>query len=449
MVEEQVPTPRVHYLEFYSLQRRVSTLDVTINNLSAVQCEAEFVLTDAELQPHFEQAYKKFAPKVEIKGFRKGKVPLPMIKKMYGEAIENDALDDIANVSFRSTMMDRKIEPIGRPTMTDMDFKRGEQFKFKVKYEVRPEITLKKYKGITVEKPIHHVTEKEIESEIDRLRRVNSTMLPVTLVRDEGDHVITADVQELDDTGTPLIGKKTRDARFYLSDETLAPEIRDALKKAEVGQEYKVRFESQHGDHSHKHHIALATKKIEKVELPDVDDAFVKKITKDKVSTKEEFLQNLRKDLEAYWVDQSERSLTDGIVDQIVRAHEVPVPESLVNAYLDTFVEDVKNRSRDKSLPKGFDEKKFRDENREYAAYQAKWGLVREQIIEEENLTVTDEELDKLAESEGAMIGLPKEQLLQYYKNSGSAAERLLTTKLMTLLKENATITKKIIDETA
>ncbi|MBI5471935.1 MAG: trigger factor [Ignavibacteriae bacterium] len=424
-------------------------MDVTINNLSDVQCEAEFVLTDAELQPHFEQAYKKFAPKVEIKGFRKGKVPLPMIKKIYGEAIEHDALDDIANESFRSTMTERNIEPIGRPTMTDIDFKRGEQFRFKVTYEIKPSVVLTKYKGITVEKPIHHVTEVEVNAEIERLQRANSTMLPVTLVRDEGDHQITADVQELDETGTPLIGKKTKDARFYLADETLAPEIRDALKKAEVGAEYKVRFESQHGDHSHKHHVALAVKKIEKVELPDFDDAFVKKVTDEKVTTKEEFLQNMRKDLEAYWADQSERGVTDGLIREIVQAHDVTVPESLVNAYLDTYVEDVKGRSRDKSLPKGFDEKKFRDENRGYAAYQAKWGLIRERIIAEEHLSVADEELEKLADSEAPLIGVSKEQLLQYYKGSGSTTERLLTTKLMTLLKTNAHITEKVIDEPA
>ncbi len=420
-------------------------MEVTINTVSDVKREAEFSLTSTELQPHFERAYKKFAPKVQIKGFRKGKVPMVMIKKIYGNAIEQDALDDVATETFRSTMIERKIQPLGQPTMIDMDFKRGEHFRFKIKYEVKPTIELKQYKGLSVEKPMHNVTDEEVNGEIDRLRRTNATMLGVTLVRDDGDHIITADVQELADDGMPLVGKKTKDARFYLSDETLAKEIKDTLGKAEVGGEYKVRFGQQHGDHGHKHFATLSVKKIEKVELPDCDDAFVKKITQDKVSSKEEFLANLRKDIDAYWVEQSDRRVQDAIVDEIVKAHDIAVPESLVNLYLDSFVEDVKKRSRDRQLPRGFDEAKFRGENKAYATYQAKWGLLRDQIIEKEHLTVTDEEIEQLAAAEAVSTGIAKEQLLEYYKNSDAVAGRLLSTKLMSVLKDNAIITEKVV----
>ncbi len=424
-------------------------MEVTINTLSDVQHEAEFMLTNTDLQPHFEQAYKKYAPKVEIKGFRKGKVPMPMIKKMYGEAIEQDALDDIANESFRSIIQERNIEPIGKPSMVEMDFKRGDHFKFKIHYEVKPTIELKKYKGLNIEKPLHTVNEKEVTGEIDRLRHANANLLGVTLVSGTDDHVITADIQELAEDGMPLVGKKTKDAHFYLSDETLAKEIKEVLSKAEVGGEYKVRFEEQHGEHSHPHHIAISVKKIERVELPEFDDEFVKKITKEKVASKDEFLVNLRKDLAGYWTQQSERHLQDKIVDEIVKAHDISVPDSLTNLYLDSFVEDVKNRSRDKALPKGFDETKFRSENKEYATYQAKWALLRERIVEAENLTVSDEEIDELATAEAASIGIPKEELLRYYKSSNAATERLLSKKLMKFLLDNATITEKNVDEAA
>ncbi len=424
-------------------------MEVTINTISDVQREAEFMLTDAELQPHFEKAYKKFAPKIEVKGFRKGKVPMGMIKKMYGEAVEHDALDDVANETFRTTVTERNIEPIGPPKMTSMDFKRGEHFKFKIEYEVKPTIELKRYKGLTIEKPVHTPTDKEVDAEVQRIRQSNASMLGVTLVRDAEDHLITADVQELADDGMPLVGKKTKDARFSLSDTTLAQEIKDVLKSAQVGNEYRVRFEQQHGDHAHTHHIALAVKKIEKVELPEFDDVFVQKLTKEKVQSKDEFLTNLRKELGAYWEQTSDRKVQDNLVDAIVKSHEFVVPEALVTLYLDSFVEDVKNRSRDKKLPPGFDEVKFRDENKEFATYQAKWGLIRERIIEQEHLTVTDEEIDALAETEAPTIGIEKEMLLKYYKAGGGVTERLLSNKLMKLLKDNAVITETIVGDVA
>ncbi|MBX2990974.1 MAG: trigger factor [Bacteroidetes bacterium] len=423
-------------------------MEVTINSVSDVQREAEFLMTHEELQPHFERAYKKYAPKVELKGFRKGKVPMEMIKKLYGEAIEQDALDDIANESFRSAMIERNVEPLGRPSLTDMDFKRGGHFKFTIKYEVKPTIELKKYKGIAVEKPVHHVTDEEVESEIERLRRINASMLGVTIVRDEGDHVITADVQELAEDGMPLVGKKTKDARFSLSDETLVKEIKEVLAKAEVGGEYRVRFEQQHGDHAHSHFIAISVKKIEKVELPDFDDAFVQKVTQENIATKEEFLANVRTDIQSYWAEQSERRVADTIIDEIVKAHEVVVPGSLIELYLDSFIEDMKGRSRDSKLPAGFDEAKFRNENRQYATYQAKWGLLREAIIEQEKIAATDDEIEQYAADEAVRLGIKKEQVVNYFKSSNVGAERVIGQKLMKLLRDNAKITEQVIEET-
>ncbi len=422
-------------------------MEVTINTISDVQREAEIVLTAEELQPHFERAYKKVAPQIEVRGFRKGKVPLEMIKKLYGEAIENDALDDIANDSFRSAMEEQHIEPLGQPAMVNMDFQRGQHFRFTIQYEVKPTFELKPYKGLSVEKPVHHVTDEEVQGEIKRLRRVNATLLGVTLVRDNDNHIITADVQELADDGMPLIGKKTHDARFELADETLVQEIRDVLAQAEVGGQYRVRFSSQHGEHTHQHHIQLKVKRIEKVELPEFNDEFVKKITGESTATTATFLENLRKDLEAYWARQSERMVEQGIINELVRMHEFTVPESLVNFYLDSFVEDIKSRSRDGRLPRGFDGERFRAENRTNAVFQAKWALIRERLIEAEGVTATEEDVERVATSEAALLGIDKERLLRYYRTSSAATERVLSAKLMALLKSHARVTEKVVDE--
>jgi len=422
-------------------------LEVTINTISDVQREAEIFLTAEELQPHFERAYKKVAPQIEVRGFRKGKVPLEMIKKLYGEAIEQDALDDIANDSFRSAMEEKHIEPLGQPAMVNMDFQRGQHFRFTIQYEVKPTFELKPYKGLAVEKPVHHVTDEEVQSEIERLRRAHATLLGVTLVRDNDNHIITADVQELADDGMPLIGKKTPDARFEMADEALVQEIRDVLAQAEVGGQYRVRFSAQHGDHTHQHQIELKVKRIEKVELPEFNDEFVRNITGDSTATTATFLETLRKDLETYWARQSERMLEQAIINELVRMHEFTVPESLVNFYLDSFVEDIKSRSRDGRLPSGFDEKRFREENRPYAVFQAKWALIRERLIEAEGITATEEDVERLAASEAASLGLDKERLLRYYRTSNAATERVLSAKLMAFLKDHARVTEKVVDE--
>ena len=421
-------------------------MQVTINTLSPTEREAAFEVPGEELEPHFDLAYEKFRPKAELKGFRKGKVPLPMIKQLYGEAIEHDALDEIANSLYRKAMEERNIRPIGSPSMVDLDFKRKQHLRFTVKYEVKPEIVLGNFKGLAVDKPIHTVTDAEVDEELHHLRKVNSTNTDTDVVTD-AEHVVMANVQELDDSGTPLIGKKTSDARFYLADPALAPEIRETLKAAKVGDTCRVRYESKHENHTHHHHFDIAVTKVQKVDLPPFDETLVRKLTGEKITSPEEFRKNIRADLEKYWEEQANARVNDAIANDLVRRHDFPVPESIVEAFLRSFVEDIKSRSRDRRLPAEFDEQKFRNENREYATWQAKWMLLKEAIAEKENLTVTDDDLAGLAEQEASRIGIEKTRLLDYYKRSNTASERLLSDKVMALLRSHAKVQEKAIEE--
>lgn len=421
-------------------------MQVTINTLSDVKQEATIELVHDELQPHFDQAYAKYRAKVELKGFRKGKAPLAMVKKLYGEAIEHEALDDIANTFYHQAMQERNIQPLGRPSMVDMDFKRGERFQFRIEYEVKPPVELKTYKGIAVERLAHTVSDQEVDEEIQQLRKANSTTSPATTVTDD-EHIVTADVQELDEAGTPLIGRKSNGVRFYLSDPSLATEIRDALRSAAVGQPVQVTYESTHGDHSHTVRLAVTPKAIERVHLPEFDETLVKKVTRDAVTSPDAFKISLRDDLQRYWSERAEAKVADDIASEIVRQHEITVPEAFVEALLDSYIEELRGRSRDRSLPAGFDEKKYREERRTQAVWQAKWMMIKERIAEVESLTVTDEDIDVLATEEAARAGLDKEKLLPHYKKSEAVRDRVLSGKIMGFLKQHARIAEKELKE--
>ncbi len=417
-------------------------MQVTINSLSDVEQEADIVVTHEELVPHFDHAYEEFRPKVELKGFRKGRVPMPMIKQLYGEAIEQDALDDIAGFFFRMAMKDHNVEPMGRPTLAEKSYSHGKDFTFKIKYEVRPHIDLRGYKGVDVTKYVHPVDEKEVLDEIERLRRVNSTSEPATIVTDEN-YAVTADVQELDETGTPLVGRKTENVRFHLIDPDVAPEVKEALKNAEQAGKYQATIVSQHEDHSHSTHLSLTVKKVERVTLPPFDDELAKKATRGSVETAEQLRTNIAHDLKTYWDDLSTRRLNDDIVSEIMKLHEFTVPASLTEAYLDAMIEDIKDRSRDKQLPRGFDEKKFRESNRADAIWQAKWMLIKERIVEAEAIELTDEDIEKAAERDSQSLRISKDRLLTHYKTSESSRDRLRGEKVMQFLKEHAKVTEK------
>ncbi len=417
-------------------------MEVTITPLSEVEQQASIALTNDELLPHFAVAYEKFRPKAEVRGFRKGRVPLDLIRKMYGEAIEHDALDAIADDAYRRAMEEHKVRPLGQPAMVDMDFKRGSHFKFTIKYEIRPTISLKSTAGITIERPVHAITNDELDTELLQIRRSNADKRAADRVTGT-EAVVTADVQEVDETGTPLIGKKSSNMTFQLYDESLATEIRQALASAERGGTYRATLERKDGEQARAMHIAMTVTDIQQLDLPAIDEALVTKLTGGRVTNPDEFTDSVRKDIVRFWTEQSETHVRNALADEVVRLHEFTVPESLVEKFLDSFVEDIKSRSRGKSLPPGFDEKAFRQEQRANAIWQARWMLIKEQIAESEGMDVSDSEIEQAAEADAGRIGLAKEKLLSYYKTSGSVRDRILSDKIMALLRERATITDR------
>jgi len=396
-----------------------------------------------ELQPHFDRAYLKYRPSIEIKGFRKGKAPIAMIKRLYGELIERESLGDITNELLKQIFEEKNIHTIGEQVLTDIKYERGQHLKFKIKYEIKPEIELREYKGIHVEKPIHIVTDEEIEDELERLRRANHTTKPVDRAMDD-EHIVTVDMQMLDNTGFPIIGEKGENLRLYLGSVELPSELRVYLLNATVGDERRIELTSY--DKQGKEVIVrylVKVKKIEQIEYPELNDAFVKKITKDQVQSLDEFRKNMRADMEHFWAEEGEKRVLDGIVDELVKQNDFAVPETLVKGFLDAFVEDYKNRQPNKKLPSGFNEDEFRQQNRAYAVWQAKWLLIREKIIELEHIVVTDQDLEAMAEAESQRLHINKGRLINYYKTSENIREKILSEKVLQFLKDNAVITEK------
>jgi trigger factor len=414
-------------------------VEVKVKELTEVSREVEIVAEANELTPHFEKAYKEYRPKIEIRGYRKGKAPMDLVKKLYGEVIENDSLETVAGELYRQAVKEKELKPIGEPRLVDVNFKRGESFQCRIQYDVRPKIDLGQYKDIGIDKIVHTVTEKEVEEEILRLQRVNSTMEDVNVVTD-AEHVVTVTMQELDESGAPLIGKKSENVRFYLADEQLEPPFKDALKAAELNGTYRVDFEHQHGDHTHKVNARMNVTKIEKVVLPALDDAFVARITKDKVKTVAEFRRGIEVDLVTYWKERERRQVLNGVTEIILKNHEFQVPESLVNSVLEGLLEEMKNDYPNKQLPANFDMKKFYEQNRSYAEAQSKWALLREEIIKKENLVAEENDLVALAEQEAGKIGIDKERLVAYYKTSDQVRDRIVGTKLLDFLLQSARV---------
>lgn len=416
-------------------------MEVSINNVNDCVREMTVTMSQEELAPHFEKAYKEAAPALEIKGFRKGKVPMHMIKKMFGAGIEYQAVEEITNDVFRKEIETRNLNPLGTPSINKIDFKPGTPLTFMITFEVRPEFELKDYSSIAIEKYTHKATDAELQSEIERLQQINSTMQEAQKAEDDY-HVVTVDMTDMDQNGHSQEGMK-----IYLREKSTEKEIKEALLGVSVGEEKEVKFSHQHGDHAHDVHLKLTVKKIEKVVLPPMDDALAQKVSNGKFQTAEELKQNVKKDLEEFWKERSERRFENDLLSEIVKLYDFTVPDALIQNVTDTFIEDAKNQQPNKQLPKNFNEKAYREQARETAIWQSKWLLIKEQFITKEKIEISDTEIEKVAAEEAAKLNIDKERLVNFYKSSDNALERLKYNRLLEILKQNVKITEVETDD--
>lgn len=416
-------------------------MEVSVNNVNDCVREMTVTMTQEELAPHFEKAYKEAAPALEIKGFRKGKVPMHMIKKMFGPSIEYQAVEEITNDVFRTEIEARKINPLGTPSINKIDFKPGTPLTFMITFEVRPEFELKDYKNIAIERYTHTATDAELESEVERLQQINSSLEEAQKVDSEF-YVVTVDMKDLDENGHSREGMK-----IYLREKSTEKEIKEALMGVSAGDEKEVKFSHQHGDHAHDVHLKLTVKKVEKVLLPPMDDALAQKVSNGKFQTAEELKKNIKKDLEEFWKERSERRFENDLLSAIVKQYDFTVPEALIQNVTDTFIEDAKNQQPNKQLPKNFNEKAYREQARETAVWQSKWLLIKEHFIAQEKIEISDSEIEKIAEEESAKLNIDKARLVNFYKSSDNALERLKYNRLIDILKQNVKITDVETDD--
>lgn len=413
-------------------------MEFKVNKIDDVKQEVEFEVTYADMAPYFEKAYQKYQKKAEIAGFRKGKAPISMLKRMYGDLIEQGSLEDVSNEIYRKYLDDNHIHPLGEAALVDMDYEQKSLFKFKVKYEVKPEITLADYKGIEVTKTVYKIDEKMIDEEIKYIqsKHVKYEEAPKA---DGDEYTLTIDVQKLDETGVDIIGERDKSIRVYLNDPQINKEFKEQLSEISAGEERVMILPAQEEGKTEKYRVNCL--KVEKVIFPELNEEFFNHIYSDgSVKTVEEFREKVRTDLDGIYRNIEDQEVRNNIVSELIKLNEVTAPDALITNILDSYVEDVKNQNQKRKLPPDFDEEEFRKTKRVDAILQVKWYLIRDEIIKAEKIEVTDKDIEPIIEADAKKYNLPVDKLKTIYENNPDLKYRVLDDKLMKFLIENAKI---------
>ncbi len=393
-----------------------------------------------DLESAFEDHIRRFTKKVRLPGFRKGKVPKKVVIQNFGPELEAEFAQNSIELHYAEALQEHKLVPVNRATIEDLSFSEGSSLNFTATLEVEPEVKLPKYqRKMKVKKNVYTPDETDVDGYIEEVRRQFAELKTVESGSQKG-HLLLVDMQELDSSGIPIIGKKVEDRYLLIGDGVFGGNNLARLTGLKVDDTAVI--EAAAGSEGGTAKYQVTVKNVQEEIFPELDEEFIKKV--DGEATDEaSFRQNVQKRIEERLDRESEGQLNEAIVDYFIQSAKLEPPPSMVDNMIDNAIEQAKSNNG-----KTFDEEKYRTDARPSVTRSVKWYLLRKALVEAEELSVQDEELDSHIEEILESSKDEKGQVRRYYKKSSNRErlrDDLLDGKLFEKLKEYAKVSEVAI----
>ncbi|MBR6574656.1 MAG: trigger factor [Clostridia bacterium] len=370
-----------------------------------------------------EKAYRKNVRNINIQGFRQGKAPRKIIEKLYGpEIFYDDAMNECIPDAYEAAVAEAGLKVVSQPSITEVDVKDGE-FLFTAVVFVKPEVSVKDYKGIEAEKDEVSVSAEEVEAELTRMQNRNARQVSVEREAKKGD-VVNLDFEGFVD-GVAFEGGKGEKFDLELGSGMFIPGFEEQLEGKNVGEEcdVNVTFPEEYAEKSLAGKPAVFKCKINEIkenQKPELDDEFAKDVS--------EFdtIAELKADIEKKQLEtktaSADSAFQERVMDKVIENLEADIPEAMVETQLDHIADDFSYRLAMQGMEfesylkmTGMDMNQFRSVFTPQALRQVKIRLALEKIAELEGMDITEEDLnaefDKLAENNKMDIEKVKELL--------------------------------------
>ena len=420
------------------------------NKPTGNQVELEFTIEKEAFDKAVDAAYRKNVGKMNVPGFRKGKAPKAIIEKMYGKGVfYDDALNALIPDAFEAALDEAGEKPVGQPEF-DIVSLEGDVV-IKAAFPVKPEVTVKNYKGYAVERTVASTTDEEVDAEIAQVRSRNSRTVDITDRPAADGDIAVIDYEGFVD-GKPFEGGKGEKHNLTLGSGQFIPGFEAQIVGHNPGDEFDVVVTFPEDYHAKELAGKEATFKtvlheIKFNELPALDDDFAKDVSE--FDTFDEYKADVKAKITDRHVKAADAEVEEKLIDELIDNLEADIPEAMFVNETENQLRDYDNRLRMQGLDlgtylkyTGLDLDKMREQFRPRAERQVKTRLALEKIAELENLTVTDEdteaEIKKIADMYGLETDKVKEQV-----SPDMLAEDIRVGKAVDIVKANAVITDK------
>ncbi|SKA80902.1 trigger factor [Clostridium sp. USBA 49] len=426
-------------------------MNVKVEKIEKNTVKLEVSVEAEKFKEALQKSYVKNAKKFNIPGFRKGKAPINIIKRYYGEGVFfEDAINICCDETYPLAIKENDIKPVDYPKIDLVQIEEGKDFIYTAEVTVYPEVELGEYKGLEVKKVEYPVTDEEVDAQLKSMAEKNARIETKAEGTVEKGNIVVIDFKGFID-GVPFEGGEAKDYSLEIGSGSFIDNFEDQLVGMAIGEtkNVNVTFPEQYGREELNGKPAVfevTVKEIKTKEVPELDDEFAKEVSE--FDTLEELKADIRKKLQETNDLRATREYEEAVIDAAVNNASVDIPEVMINKEIDNMIRDLEMRLRYQGLDlktyyeyTNSTEESIREFMKESAEKRVKTDLVLEKISQIENIEVTEEELQNRAEEIAKQYGendIEKTAKMLLDVQKDYISNELKNEKVIKLLVENS-----------
>ena len=432
-------------------------MEIKVESLSKVKKKINIEIPAARVSSEIEKSYDEIAKRAAIKGFRKGKVPRSLVEKHYSDAMEQDVVKKLVNESYFKALDDEKLNPVSYPEIENKQLKKGEPFHFSAVVEVFPEVVVREFEGLQVNREKYQPNEEAVNRRLDEMREHLAQLKPVEEERPAalGDFVVFDFEGFVDDV--VFEGGKGEDFQLELGSGRFIPGFEDQLVGMKAGENHdiNVTFPEEYGQAAlagKEARFAIKLKEIKIKELPQLDDDFA--TGAGDYENLDELRTELKKSFEKQEKERIESDFREGLIKALIDRNDFEVPSALVTQQLEMMLENTKKRLAYQKLSlemMGLDEERYKIQFRPVAESQVKGSLLLDALATQLDIKIDETDINEQLRKMSGDYGQSLDAVKKHYQQNGKARENLQAQiredKAIEILIEKAKVTEVSSDK--
>jgi len=428
-------------------------MKVTVENVSSVKKIMHVEIPEEKVVSELNDAYKQLKNTAKIKGFRKGKAPRSVLERLFKKDVQNDVSSKLIQDSFIQALEEADLDIVGKPEIDPPGLDKKGPYKYSATVEIKPEIEDIDFKNLTLKKPMYHVTDEEMDAQLKMLRKNLAKQHPIAEDRGVRENDFVLIDYEGFKNGNPFAEtQKTENHALKVGEGKILKEFDDQLMEMKTGdnREIKVKFPEDYFNAKLANQeitFQVTLHEIREEVLPEMDDEFAKNFGQ--YETLKDLKDAITENLDQSYAKRAEQEMNEQIFKSLIKKTEFELPDSMVDYELEGIIKEVENALsyQNKSLEdQGLSREILLEKHRELAEKKVRRHLILGKIVEQENMTLSDEELENSFEEMAKGYKQPVEEIKKYYSQNKDNLEFFKQT----LLEKNALdliIKNSIIEE--